>query len=93
MAHILEDLLLRIPLAPLEHLQGQNPNQRDRRDERAQPPRQAPGLRQHDHQKQPRHPRRRARRLPRRHRLAPAGQRQRSGLDARLVAAVTGLGA
>ena len=53
MARLLEDLLLRIALAPLEHLQGPHPNQRDRRNERAQPPRQAPSLRHHHYQNDP----------------------------------------
>ena len=38
MARLLEDLLLWIAVALLEHLQGPYPNQRDRRNERTQPP-------------------------------------------------------
>ncbi len=58
MAGPLADLLLRVALASLEHLQGPYPNQRDRRNERTQPSWQAPSLRHHNYQKRPCHPRR-----------------------------------
>ena len=93
MAGLVEHLRLWIALASLEHLQDPHPHQRDRRNEHAKPPRQAPGLRHHDDPERRGHPRRRARRLQRCLRLNPPRACQGPGLDARLTAAPARLGA